>query len=127
MLTGYAGEPFRRGQNSSEGLRTLWAEVRSRPALCGLGLYERPFAWAWTLGYTGLNRPVPIFLAQGPEALARARQGFNYLIATSRVMPELDYYQPLSCAGEYCLLAREQARVPVPEMEINAVLVRQGQ
>ena len=127
VMTGYASEPFRQTGKWSEALRTLWLNVRSRPDLCGLGLYGEPFAWASTPGYTGLNRAVPIYLAWSPEALAAAQPGFNYLIATTEVMPKVTGYRRVTCSGSYCLLRKEQVCTPVPAFEINPILARLGQ
>ena len=124
LLTGYASEPYRQTARSWAGLKTLWDDVRSRPDLCGLGLYGRAFPWAWTQGYTGLRRAMPIYLLLGPEALARAKPGFNYVIAAAEDAPNLRDYVSLDCSGQYCLLRREQGCSPVPELEINAALAR---
>ncbi len=127
VLTGMAAPPYRQDEEYT-GLRTAWAELRAQSDICGVGLYGKryPFPWIYAPGYAGLNRFVPLYLMQGPEALARAEPGFNYLVVRTGDVPDLVGYELVNCSSNMCLMRRPQTCQPVPDMQINAVLARQG-
>jgi len=127
LLTGLASAPYDESMMMAS-LRTAWNNVRARPDMCGLGLYGRlfPFPWAYTSGYSGLNRSVPIYLILGPDELARSKTGFNYLLARTADIPELQDYDVVRCKWDMCVLHRDQPCETVPELEINNVNARTG-
>ncbi len=104
----------------------IWKEARSRPDLCGLGLYGARFPWHITGGYALLDRPAPIYLLRSPAALGPAGPGINYLIAANPPAPELHSYETVMCGSDFCLLHRPQGCIETPAYRIDAVLADEG-
>ncbi len=124
LLTGVAEQPFAQS-GPRAGLQSLWADLRARPDMCGLGLYGRgEFPWHVSPGYTGLDRAVPIYLMRSPQELAQAEPGFNYAIVTAEGSADLPGYDRLRCSWNFCLVHREQTCKLVPQHEISRALER---
>ena len=86
--------------------RTLAFEARSLPGLCGEAQYVAASEWwAWSGGYSLLDRDVPLYLIRTPAAFAEAAPGFNVLIADKALLPYLPAsYRQIDCLHEMCLL-----------------------
>jgi GPI mannosyltransferase 3 len=102
------------------------------PDLCGVLFYNHD--WAATGGYAHLHRDVPIYaLADDQDTARQSTPAFNAIILTRAFLADfMAQYQLQECSGEeddddVCIMKREGACTPAPDLEVNAMLRRLGQ
>jgi phosphatidylinositol glycan class B len=101
------------------------------PDLCGVLLYNH--GWATTGGYAHLHRDVPIYaLADDQDTARQSTPAFNAIILTRESLADfMPQYELQECNGDedddVCIMKREGACTPAPELEVNAMLRRIGE
>jgi hypothetical protein len=101
------------------------------PDLCGVLFYNHD--WATTGGYAHLHRDVPVFaLADDQDTARQSTPAFNAIILTHESLAEFTpQYELQECSGDedddVCIMKRDGACTPAPELEVNAMLRRIGE
>jgi hypothetical protein len=99
--------------------------------LCGVLSYNHD--WASTGGYTYLHRDVPLYaLEDDKETAQQSTAAFNAIVLTRDSLDDFTpQYALQQCNGEaeddVCIMKREGACVPAPDLEVNAMLRRLGE
>jgi hypothetical protein len=99
--------------------------------LCGVLFYSDD--WASTGGYAHLHRDVPLYaLEKDQETARKSTAAFNAIVIARDSLDDFDpQFKLRECSGEeddaVCIMTREGACTPAPELEVNAMLVRLGQ
>jgi GPI mannosyltransferase 3 len=101
------------------------------PDLCGVLFYNH--GWATSGGYAHLHRDVPIYaLADDQDTAQQSTPAFNAIILTREFLADfMAQYQLQECSGDedddVCIMKRQGACTPAPDLEVNAMLRRLGQ
>jgi hypothetical protein len=99
--------------------------------LCGVLFYNHD--WAQTGGYAHLHHDVPIYaLADDQDSARQSTSAFNAIVLTRG---SLDDFTPQftlqDCGGEedddVCIMRREGDCTPAPDLQLNAMLRRNGE
>jgi phosphatidylinositol glycan class B len=99
--------------------------------LCGVLFHNHD--WAATGGYAHLHRDVPIFaLANDQDSARQSTAAFDAIVLTRA---SLDDFAPQfalqECSGDddedVCIMKRQGACTPAPDLEVNAMLRRIGE
>jgi hypothetical protein len=96
--------------------------------LCGVLFYDHD--WASTGGYAHLHRDVPLYaLVDDRETARRSTAAFNVVVlARASVEDFAPQFTLQECSGDadddVCIVKREGACTPAPELEVNAMLRR---
>jgi hypothetical protein len=123
---GFKDEWFEAGDVVAASFR-----LAQEPDLCGVLFYNHD--WAATGGYAHLHRDVPIYaLADDQDSAQESTPAFNAIILTRASLADfMAQYQLQDCSGEedddVCIMKREGACTPAPDLEVNAMLRRLGQ
>jgi hypothetical protein len=90
--------------------------------------------WASTGGYAHLHRDVPIFALENDQDRARqSTAAFNAIVLTRGSLDDFTPQFTLQrCSGDdddddVCVMRREGACTPAPDLEVNAMLRRIGE
>lgn len=133
---GGASKPFRGYWNAGRNNLTAMQEAARTPGMCAIAVYQShalPDA-----SYTYVNRPVPIYLFQGPDAqrdaLANA-QAFNVVVGSRLAGERLEGYSLTRCTQKpkrfrmqaHCVFVREGGCTgEAPDFAYNKVLTALG-
>jgi GPI mannosyltransferase 3 len=123
---GFRDEWFEAGDVIAASFR-----LAHEPDLCGLLFYNH--SWATTGGYAHLHRDVPMFaLADDQDTAQQSTDAFNAIILTREFLADFaPQFQLLECSGDedddVCIMKREGACMPAPDLEVNAMLRRTGE
>jgi hypothetical protein len=99
--------------------------------LCGVLFYNHDCAS--TGGYTYLHRDVPLYaLEDDKETAQQSTAAFNAIVLTRDSLDDFTpQYALQQCNGEaeddVCIMKREGACAPAPDLEVNALLRRLGE
>jgi phosphatidylinositol glycan class B len=100
--------------------------------LCGLLFYTDD--WPSTGGYAHLHRNVPIYaLADDQDTARQSTDAFNAIILSRESLDDFTpQYTLQECSGagdddDVCIMKREGACTPAPDLEVNAMLRRTGE
>ncbi len=89
--------------------------------------------WATTGGYAHLHRNVPIYaLADDQETAQRSTDAFNAIVLTHAFIDDFaSQYTVQDCNGDedddVCIMKREGGCTRAPDLEVNAMLRRNGE
>jgi phosphatidylinositol glycan class B len=106
-------------------------KLAHEPGLCGVLFYNRD--WASTGGYAHLHRNVPMFALEDDRDTARqSTAAFNAIILTREFLDDFSPEFTLQeCSGDedddVCIMKREGTCTSAPDLEINAMLRRNGE
>ena len=107
-------------------------KLAHEPDLCGVLFYNDD--WATTGGYAHLHRNVPIFALHDDQDRARqSTAAFNAIVLTRASLDDfMPQFAVQECRGEdydddVCVMRREGACTPAPDLEVNAMLRRIGE
>jgi hypothetical protein len=123
------------------GFNEQWLEARNlieasfklarAPNLCGLLFYTDD--WPSTGGYAHLHRDVPIYaLADDQDTARQSTDAFNVIILSRESLGDFPQFTLQECSGagddeDVCIMKREGACTPAPDLEVNAMLRRTGE
>jgi hypothetical protein len=126
---------------AAPGFADEWLEARNlieasfklarMPDLCGVLFYDDD--WASTGGYAYLHRDVPLYaLGDDQETARKSTAAFNAIVIARDSLDDFaPQFELQECSGEeddaVCIMTREGACSPAPDLEVNAMLVRLGQ
>jgi hypothetical protein len=124
---------FRDGWFESRDLIEASFKLAHDPDLCGLLFYNDD--WAATGGYAHLHRNVPIYaLADDQDTAHEATEAFNAIILSRSSLEDfMDDFTLVGCSGPEddpdatCIVKREGDCKPLPNLQVNAMLRREGE
>jgi hypothetical protein len=114
----------------ARGLIEAAFQLAHEGELCGVLFYNDD--WASTGGYAHLHRNVPLYaLADDQETAQQSTEAFNAIVLSRESVEEFEpQYELEQCSGEeedaVCIMRREGACTPLPDLEVNAMLRRLG-
>jgi hypothetical protein len=89
--------------------------------------------WPSTGGYAHLHRDVPIYaLADDQDTARQSTDAFNVIILSRESLGDFPQFTLQECSGagddeDVCIMKREGACTPAPDLEVNAMLRRTGE